>query len=189
VFSLLNPRIQRILDFDIENRPLGYLGEGFTTAEVTAIAACFHGEPSTMRVWLLGRDEPKDMFEGFLEMYDEADMVTGHYIRNHDLPIINAGLIELGIPCLGEKLTQCTKNDLVKRKDLSASQENLSAMFNLPLGKAHMSNNDWRKANRLTPEGLKLTDARARGDVKQHIALYRILVERNLLKAPKVWRP
>jgi hypothetical protein len=179
----------RILDFDIENRPLGYLGQGFTTAEVTAIAACFHGEPKSMRVWLLGRDKPVDMFRGFVKMYDEAHIVTGHYIRNHDLPIINAGLMELGLSCLDEKLSQDTKNDLVKRKDLSASQENLSGMFNLPLGKAHMSNNDWRKANRLTPEGLKLSDARARGDVRQHIQLYRILVERNLLKAPRVWRP
>jgi hypothetical protein len=31
-------RPRRVLDFDIENRPLTYLGSDFTTAEVTAIA-------------------------------------------------------------------------------------------------------------------------------------------------------
>lgn len=189
MFLLLNNRIQRILDFDIENRPLGYLGEGFTTAEITAIAACFHGEPKTMACWLLGRDEPVAMLEGFRKMYDAADMVTGHYIRNHDLPIINAAMMEYDLPCLGDKLTSDTKNDLVRRKDLSASQENLAGMFKLPIGKAHMSNNDWRKANRLSLDGLALTRARATGDVKQHIQLYRKLVERNLLKPPRVWRP
>lgn len=179
----------RILDFDIENRPLGYLGEGFTTAEVTAIAACWLGQPKSMKVWLLGRHTPTAMFTGFQALYDQADLVIGHYIRNHDLPIVNAGLMELGLPCLTEKLTCDTKNDLVKRKDLSASQENLAAMFGLALGKAHMSNTDWRKANRLTLEGIRLSKERVTSDVKQHMALYEILVERNLLRAPKVWRP
>ena len=179
----------RILDADIENRPLGYLGEGFTTAEVTAIAACFHGEPKSMRCWLLGRDEPITMFEEFRIMYNAADILTGHYIRGHDLPIINGGLMELGLEPLAPKMTQDTKLDLIRRKDLSASQENLSAMFDLPLGKAHMSNTDWRRANRLTPEGLRLTEQRAISDVKQHIALYRKLVERGLLRPPREWKP
>ena len=34
----VSARPLRVLDFDIENRPLSYLGSDFTTAEVTAIA-------------------------------------------------------------------------------------------------------------------------------------------------------
>lgn len=180
----------RILDFDIENRPLSYLGQDFTTAEITAIAACWHGRPGTMKVWLLGRDEPKAMLEGFREMYDAADMVTGHYIRMHDLPIINGSLVERGLPPLDQKLTCDTKLDLVKRGPvISASQENLSTMLGLAPPKIHMNTVLWREANRLTDEGLKLTYKRAVSDVIQHMALRAALVKRGLLSPPRVWRP
>src|SRR5262245_59473495 len=59
--SVVSPMIQipiraaRVLDFDIENRPLSYLGQDFTTSEVTAIAASF-GRKEKMHVWLLGQD-------------------------------------------------------------------------------------------------------------------------------------
>src|SRR5690348_4789906 len=82
-----------ILDFDIENRPLSYLGMDFTTSEITAIACKWIDQPgsptSTVTSWLLGEDDPIRMLEQFSEVYAAADLVTGHYIRNHDLPIIN----------------------------------------------------------------------------------------------------
>ena len=179
----------QILDFDIENRPLAYLGQGFTTAEITAIAWGWMGKPKTIQVRMLGVHDPGAMLDEFRHAYDQADVVTGHYIRAHDLPIINAAMIEFGLPILDAKLTVDTKLDLVKRKDLSASQENMSSMFGIREGKAHMSNTKWREANRLTPEGLKMSEKRAAGDVRQHMAMYKIMVERNLLKAPRVWRP
>lgn len=179
----------RILDIDIENRPLSYLGGDYTTAEITAIAACWDGQPKTMRCWLLGRDDPAMMLELFRVSYDAADMVTGHYIRMHDLPIINGALIELGHAPLADKLTCDTKLDLVKKGPaFSASQENLCAMLGLPQPKIHMNNALWREANRLTPAGLKATAKRVVGDVLQHMALRHELLKRNLLGAPKVWR-
>jgi len=180
----------RILDFDIENRPLSYLGQDYTTAEITAIAACWDGQPKSMTCWLLGVDDPVDMLNGFCYAYDMADMVTGHYIRMHDLPIINGAMVEHGLPPLSEKLTCDTKLDLVRHGAvISASQENLCQMLGLPQPKIHMNNALWRTANRLTPAGLKLTAKRATGDVIQHMALRRELVKRDLLSAPKVWRP
>src|SRR5690242_8588722 len=86
----------RVLDFDIENRPLSYLGQDYTTGEITAIAASWEGEHH-VKVWLLGRDSPDDMLRGFVDLYDQADIVTGHYIRKHDLPIINGALLERGM--------------------------------------------------------------------------------------------
>ena len=65
---------QRVLDFDIENRPLSYWYDGNCTAEITAIAASF-GPREGIRVWLLGIDEPVEILERFREMYDEADVV------------------------------------------------------------------------------------------------------------------
>jgi hypothetical protein len=179
----------RILDFDIENRPLAYLGHDYTTAEVTAIAWCWVGEPKTLTCRLLGVHDPGAMLSDFWSVYDEADLVTGHYIRMHDLPIINAALMEFGMPGLDEKLTCDTKLDLVKRKDLSTSQENLSSMLGISEMKAHMSNTSWREANRLTPEGLKLTAERVMSDVVQHMAMRKRLIERELLGPPRMWRP
>lgn len=181
----------RILDFDIENRPLSYLGQDFTTAEITAIASCWIGEhPASMLVTLLGRDEPALMLRSFVRRYNAADIVTGHYIRRHDLPKINGALLELGMEPLEEKLTVDTKLDLLAHGAvISASQENLAETLGLRAPKVHMNTPRWRAANRLTPAGLALTAKRVAGDVRQHMQLYRRLVALGLLRQPSTWRP
>lgn len=181
------PRL-RVLDLDIENRPLAYWYDGATTAEVTAIAAGFIGE-GTVKCWLLGPNTAVEMLEGFRKMYDQADMVTGHFLRRHDLPIINAALIEIGHKPLSPKLCSDTQQDFIKAKDLSKSQENLAQMLGLAEEKTHMSNASWREANRLLPRGLTRTRSRVVGDVKQHMAMRAKLISRGLLGRPKVWRP
>lgn len=178
----------RVLDFDIENRPLAYWYDGATTAEVTAIAAGFVGE-GKIHCWLLGRHSYREMLEGFRAMYDQADLVTGHYIRKHDLPIINGAMIEARLAPLTEKLTSDTKLDHMKTSSLSQSQENISQREGLRAEKAHMSNTDWRMANRLTPAGLAKTRARAVGDVRQHMEMRAALIRRDLLRPPRMWRP
>lgn len=129
------------------------------------------------------------MLSEFRDMYDKADMVTGHYIRKHDLPILNGAMLEQGMPPLEPKLTCDTKMDLTKRKDISASLEELACMFGLDSRKAHMSNTDWREANRLKPSGIKKAKERAMSDVTLHMELYKRLVDGGYLSAPKVWRP
>lgn len=178
----------RVLDFDIENRPLSYLGFDFTTAEITAIACGWVGEEK-VNCWLLGVDDPVDILQNFVKFYDMSDAVTGHYIRKHDLPIINGALMEYELPLLREKLTFDTKLDLRKRKDISASQESLAGMYELEDAKHHMSQPEWRKANRLTEEGIKQTKKRVIDDVKQHKALREKLISMNALGPGKVWRP
>jgi hypothetical protein len=175
---------RKVLDFDIENRPLSYLGQDFTTSEITAIAASF-GPDQPMHCWLLGIHEPVDMLETFRLLYDQADMVTGHYIRNHDLPIINGAMLEYGLPPLGPKLTSDTKNDLVASKGVSRSQESISEMLGIDLPKIGMSQAMWRAANRL--ERLDLTERRVTGDVRQHQAMRGRLLELGMLRAPKMW--
>ncbi len=181
-------RTYRILDFDIENRPLTYLGGDWTTAEITAIGASWCHEKQVF-CWLLGKDDPKQMLLEFLELYNEAECVTGHYIRKHDLPIINGALMEYHLPGLTQKLTSDTKLDLVKRKDISASQESLAGMYSLPRHKHHMSQTQWRSANRLTKEGLVQTRKRVVDDVNQHKALRARLHAEGNLKAPSLWVP
>lgn len=179
----------RILDFDIENRPLSYWVPDRPTAEITAIAWAWVGKPSSVECVLLGREDPTEMLTRFTAAYNEAGMVTGHYIRKHDLPIINGALMELGLPVLGDKLTQDTKLDMVRKADIPATQEFLAEMLGVKAAKYHMTQTKWREANRLTPEGLALTEKRVTDDVRQHMKLRVAMLKAGLLKSPRVWRP
>ena len=62
-------------------------------------------------------------------------------------------------------------------------------MYGLERPKQHMSQPEWREANRLTPAGLKMTRQRAVADVQQHKQLRARLVEARALKPPKMWYP
>jgi hypothetical protein len=177
---------QRILDFDIENRPLSYLGNDFTTSDITAIAASFGPEQWPI-CWLLGPLGQVEVLEEFRSMYDHADIVTGHYIRKHDLPIINGAMLELKLAPLGPKLTIDTKLDLKPLSGVSKSQESLADMLGVELPKVHMTQAMWRDANRLTPDGIRDTRERVVGDVRQHQLLRIKLTERGLLNPPKMW--
>lgn len=181
-------RKQRILDFDIENRPLSYWYDGKATAEITAIAASWEGSDD-VDVWLLGVHSPEEMLQNFLAKYNEADVVTGHYIRRHDLPIINASLFELGLPTLTSKLTSDTKLDLVRMGSLSLSQESIAAYYGLPEPKHHMDQNAWRTANRLTATGIAQTRKRVTDDVLQHKAMRQRLIDDGVLGPLKWWEP
>jgi hypothetical protein len=177
-----------VLDFDIENRPLSYLGMDFTTADITAIAASFVGE-KRVHVWLLGVHTGEEILEGFRAFYDRAGIVTGHYIRKHDLPIINGAMIEHGLAPLTAKLSSDTKMDLVKRHGVSASQESLADMLGVAAPKVQMSQKKWREANRLTKAGIAETRRRVVGDIVQHKEMRVRMLERGLLGPPREWRP
>jgi len=177
----------RVLDFDIENRPLTYLGSDFTTAEVTAIAWAWCDQPDDVTCVLLGEVDPRYMLERFVAAYNAADMVTGHYITGHDLPHINAALMEARMPTLQAKLVQDTKTSLVRRKGISGSQESLAGMLLLQHDKVQMNQTKWRAANRLTREGLAETRKRVVGDVQQHMEMRQTLLDLGYLGPPKRW--
>ena len=183
---LVPSRPPRVLDFDIENRPLSYLGSDFTTGEVTAIAWCWTDQ-KRVTVRLLGETNLSDILAEFVTAYDQADMVTGHYITGHDLPMINGALMECRMRPLADKWVQDTKTQMMRSKGLSLSQESLGAMFRLSNKKESMNQSQWRAANRLTPEGLAEVRRRVTGDVRQHIALRRELLASGYLAAPKMW--
>ena len=180
---------KRILAFDIENRPLTYYAPDYPTAEITAIASMWIGDPDSMHVCLLGEEEPAEIIEHWLDRFVEADMLSGHNIRKHDLPIINASMIELGYEPMGPILTSDTLADLRKYRTLPRSQEHLAEMLEVRVKKVHMTQQDWREANRLTPAGLAKTRKRVELDVKGHIQIRKTLMERGWLKQGRVWRP
>ena len=144
-------------------------------------------DPTHTVCYLLGDASPIEMLTAFRAVYCQADIVTGHFIRGHDLPLINGALMEYHLPLLGRKLTHDTKLDLVRRQGLSMSQENIGAMLRLEHPKVQMNQTRWRDANRLTPEGRLLAKERVVGDVLQHIELRQRLLDLGYLGPPKWW--
>jgi hypothetical protein len=183
-------RALRVLDFDIEARPLDFIGGDFVGKEPTVIAWMWEGDNSyDMRVANLGEWTMPQMLSAFRRFYDEADMVTGHFIRAFDLPIINAALIEHGMAPLGDKLTCDTKLDLIRFTGISKSQKNLAEMLAAQNEKVEMSGPRWRSANRLEPAGIAWAKERCMGDVRQHMEMRGEMLRRGLLRRPQMWRP
>jgi hypothetical protein len=187
--------VQLVLDFDVEARPLSWYGGDWVSKELTAIAWAWVavGKPRRTRgpvtAVLLGDDAETvgDLLDAFRPEYDAADIVTGHYVRGFDLPLLNAAALELGQAPLGSTLVQDTKTDLVRLHGLSKSQESLGATLGLKRPKISMTQDDWREANRLTPAGIERTRRRVVGDVRQHVELRAALLERGMLRAPSSW--
>lgn len=194
MFNKTPVKQHRILDFDLENRPLAYWFDDRTTAEITAIAWAWVGLYGQPAVRVL--EPPPDhetsmirMLQDFKRVYDQADVVTGHYILMHDLPMLNSHMIEFGLPALGPKMVSDTKLHLVRHGNMSASQLALSAMLDVKAQKPRMTNMRWRDANRLTIEGRQAAIERVTGDVRQNLELRESLLKAGLLKPPTLWRP
>ena len=182
---------RRFLFFDIENRPLSYWFDGRCTAEVTAIGWAFDDEYADAEMAVgYGVRSRLDMLRAFKKAYDEADMVVGHYIRKHDLPLTNAAMVENGLATLGPKLTIDTRDDLQRWKDVPKSLEYLASMLGVSDGKHHLTAHEWRHANRLSPDGRGHTYKRVTTDVEVTRNVYKELVKRGLIvRLPKVWQP
>lgn len=188
-------RRARILDFDVECRPLAWYGGDFVTKQPTAIAWKFIGERGAVQVVAIGEsdrssrvlDEERAMLEAFREAYDAADIVTGHYIRGFDLAVLTGACLRLGLPLLGDKDTQDTKLDFVRAQGISKSLENLGAMFELKHPKVPMNTGSWARANMLLPDGIAATKKRVVGDVREHVELRARMLELGVLGAAKPW--
>lgn len=185
---VVRSRPMRVLDFDVEARPLHWISGDYVSKEITAIAWAWCDAPENVTCYLLGETDAVTMLEAFSAAYRQADMVTGHYIRGYDLPMVNGALTEYQLPVLGDKLSQDTKIDLVRRQGLSGSQENIGVMLGLEREKVKMDQRSWRDANRLTPEGLEKTRKRVVGDVVQHMEMRKRLLDLGYLGAPVVWK-
>ena len=188
---LQTARSLKTLHFDIETRRVGFFSGGtFKPDGCEPIAiACSWADGKKIEVRLLGETTVVTMLVWFRGLYKEADVVSGHYIRKFDLPILNGAMLEHGLPLLPPKLVSDTQQDLTKRAGLSASQENLGAMFGLRESKVSISDHTWRGGARLDPEAMQEIRKRVVGDVRQHKELRAKLLERGALKPPRVWAP
>jgi hypothetical protein len=185
--KLIQSGSRKILGFDIENRPLSYWYGDVTTSEITAIAWSWN-DTKKVEVRVLPDVEPEEMLAEFRVAYEEADLVTGHYIRRHDLPIVNAGLMEYGMPILPSRKTSDTKLDLARRAGQPATLAHLADMLGVKGEKYGMSQSMWRKANRLNDaEAIEYTKKRVSSDVVLQILVRNELLRLGLLKTPSFW--
>jgi hypothetical protein len=181
----------RVLDFDTECRPMHY-SEWRPESQITAYAWSWVGEHHVGSEVLApddGNDGEWYMLSVFLHEYEKADIVTGHYIRKHDLPLLNDHCLRLRGEPLPSKLVHDTKTEFKSVRALGLSQENLAHQFKVAETKHSMSGALWRQANSLTAEGRAETIKRVEGDVRQHKALRQALLEADALHPPKVWSP
>ena len=131
----------------------------------------------------------RSMLDDFLAAYNAADVVTGHYLTRHDLPLLNDHCLRHGLPLLKPVRVQDTVTGMTKVKGLGKSQENLAATFDLADEKHRMCGHSWRVANALDSMGREGTRKRVVDDVVQHKSLRGELLRRSALKLPKVWAP
>lgn len=189
----------RVLGFDLENRPGAYWFGDATTSQITAFAWKWVDEPA-VRTMLLRADGRFELDTGrpvsaavayrrFAAELATAGLVFGHNIRQHDLPILNAGLLRLLLPPLAPVRTTDTLRDYPKRRGMAANLASFSDLYGLDGGKHSMSQHAWEQANQLTTAGVAEARERVVSDVLLQEQLRGRLLDLGLLKAPRVWAP
>lgn len=159
-------------------------------SQITAIAWSWTDSDKVhCRVLAQDLSNERSMLEAFLRAFERADVVTGHYLRKHDLPLLVDHCIRLGLPLPKPVLVSDTMLDLPRVNGLGKSQENLSVTFDLDAQKHHMTGAQWRVANALDPAGRAQARKRVVDDVVQNKQLRGELLARGLLKAPVTWHP
>jgi DNA polymerase elongation subunit (family B) len=185
----VNGSVPRVLDFDTECRPMHY-SEYRAESQITGIAWSWVGD-DRVHCEVLQQDlsDERTMIANFVEgVLNHADVVTGHYIRKHDLPLLTDHCIRLGVELPKPVMVQDTM-EIAVVKGLGKSQENLAATFGLSAEKHHMNGASWRVANSLSELGREGTRKRVMADVVQHKQLRAELLDRGLLKPPRRWSP
>jgi hypothetical protein len=159
-------------------------------SQITAIGWGWVGS-SVVKHEVLNQDlsNEREMLARFLEDYAACDVIAGHYITRHDLPLLVDHCMRFGWSLPEPKLAQDTKTLMPRVRSLGLSQDNLAALFELDEKKQQMVGRRWAVANTLSPEGRELAAKRVAGDVRQHKALRAKLAECGYLKPPRIWRP
>lgn len=194
-FGKTTSRSLLVLDFDTECRPLHY-SEWRPESQITAYAWSWLGDHVVASSVLEHRNDAgqfhrleRKLLLEFMEHFNDADMVTGHYLLRHDLPLLVDHCIRLGVPLPDSKLVSDTKVHMPSVRALGLSQDNLANLLRLDEKKHHMSGRQWAEANVLTNQGRELTRKRVADDVTQHKAIRAELQEMGVLGAAQVWRP
>ena len=177
-------RYLKVLDFDIETVAAGFADPQWVPQKVTVIAwSWIDSEKVEVRTRL---DGVMQMVEDFFQVYDKADMVTGHNLLRFDLPVLNSECLRLGLTSLGPKLVQDTMR-IVKTKGFKKGQDNIGKLLRLPLDKMPLTWQEWQDA--YEEKDWATVKERAASDVLQHKLMRAEMLERGWLLPPRVWKP
>lgn len=171
---------RRVLCFDIENKP-GTHGLGdYTHKKVTAIACQFLDETEP-HVWSVHWRNKQWVARQFLKQWEQADAVMGHFIRKHDMRLIQGFFIMADMPPLPAKRMIDTFLDVEpKTTGYSKSLENLCARWGCPISKLHVPEHAWDAAYDGVPEYVEIMRQRAVTDVQMTIWLYNEIPKRQM---------
>lgn len=186
------------LSFDLENRPLAYWYPGETTSQITAFGWKWKHEEVAHTLVLRNTGKLEDDegveypygvgLQRFVEVLTSADLVYGHNIRRHDLPMIQAHLFRRKMELLPALNTSDTLKDCVRVGGMSRSLENLSKRLGFKDDKKHMSVVDWEDANELLADGVAEARDRVATDVLLQEQLRDELINCGYLKPPRMWK-
>ncbi len=183
---------RRILDFDIESIAAGFADPAWVPMHMTAVAWSWLDEekvtcrtlvdyaktvPDFLSVMFLGC---RPLLAEFVEVFNQADIVTGHNINRFDVPAINAELMRLGLEPLRDKPRIDTMRLRAKTYGFKKGQDVMSVLFDLPAEKKALNWAEWQQA--YSEPGWKTIKERCAGDVIQHKLLLRKLMQLGYLK-------
>jgi uncharacterized protein YprB with RNaseH-like and TPR domain len=176
---------KRVWAFDIESRPGPYGGGDFTFRHMLSIAGGYEGE----HVSYLAPGFTAGALEDFISPLRENTLVVTHNGVRYDLPMLNGMMVKLGLTPLPPILVSDTYAHLVKRgQAFSASLGNMAARFGIQ-AKGSMGEYAWERVYEGDPEYLEKLRTYNIGDVETTLELRAALIERELLKPARVWRP
>lgn len=124
------------------------------------------------------------MLAVLLEQISKADMVTGHNLERHDLPVINAECMRLGLEPIRSVLVQDTMR-LFRSKGFRKSQENLGVLLQIPEKKLHLGWQAWENA--YAEADWQTIRDRCESDVLMHKQMRVKLLDMGYLRKPRQW--
>lgn len=185
-------RPTRILDFDIETIASGFADPDWVPQKITCVAWSWVGSGRVESAvcgpdGIFGKREKRArMLKPLVAAIREADMVTGHNIMRFDLPVIQAELMRLDMPSLPRVLVQDTMR-LHRSKGFKKGQDTLASMYDLPEQKMALNWQQWQDG--YDEKGWATIRARCESDVRSHMQLREVLLERGYLKPARYWAP
>lgn len=186
-------RPQKVLDFDTESLAAGFYDPQWVPQKITCIAWSWIGQDRvhvatckderglySKSVWR------REMIQLFLKALLKADLVVGHNIIRHDLPVLNAECLRLGLKPLPPIKVQDTMR-FTKTKGFLKGQDNIGALIDTHDQKMSLNWQQWDDA--YAEPGWPTVIKRCKGDVKMHKDIYAHMLAEGWLKPIRIWRP
>ena len=182
---------QRILDFDVETVAAGFADPNWVPQKITCVAWSWIGSDQVESrictpLGLFGRPDLRSaMLAALLDQIKRADMLTGHNIERFDLPVINAEAMRLGLEPVREVLVQDTMRFL-RSKGFKKGKDNLGHLLETRTQELPLDWQAWEDA--YGDDGWKTIRLRAETDVLGHKEIREKLLDREIVRPPRVWR-